>query len=51
MDDANVRAPFSGIVAKKMVNAGEKVHVKLERGELDCAVTSHGDTETRSKTH
>jgi hypothetical protein len=27
------------------------VHVKLERGELDCAVTSHGDTETRSKTH
>jgi exodeoxyribonuclease VII large subunit len=33
------------------VNAGEKVHVKLERGELDCSVTSHGDTETRSKTN
>ena len=27
MDDANVRAPFSGIVAKKMVNAGEKVGI------------------------
>jgi membrane fusion protein (multidrug efflux system) len=27
MDDAAVRAPFSGIVARKMVNAGEKVGV------------------------
>jgi exodeoxyribonuclease VII large subunit len=33
------------------VQPGDQVHVKLERGELDCAVTSHGDTETRSKTH
>jgi membrane fusion protein (multidrug efflux system) len=27
LDDANVRAPFSGIVARKMVNAGEKVGI------------------------
>jgi membrane fusion protein (multidrug efflux system) len=27
MDDAQIRAPFSGIVAKKMVNAGEKVGI------------------------
>jgi len=33
------------------VQRGDNVHVKLERGELDCAVTSHGDTETRSKTN
>ena len=30
------------------VNSGDTVHVKLERGELDCTVTS-ADTETRSK--
>jgi exodeoxyribonuclease VII large subunit len=33
------------------VQQGDRVHVKLERGELDCSVTSHGDTETRSKTN
>jgi exodeoxyribonuclease VII large subunit len=30
------------------VSSGEKVHVKLERGELDCVVTNHEGTETRS---
>jgi exodeoxyribonuclease VII large subunit len=25
---------------------GERVHVTLERGELDCAVTGHGDMES-----
>ena len=29
------------------VQPGDQVHVKLERGELDCAVTSHGDTQAR----
>jgi exodeoxyribonuclease VII large subunit len=27
---------------------GDRVHVTLERGELECIVTGHGDTETRS---
>ena len=26
------------------VESGARVHVKLERGELECAVTGHGDT-------
>jgi len=30
------------------VEPGDRVHVKLERGELDCAVTSHGPTDTGS---
>jgi exodeoxyribonuclease VII large subunit len=30
------------------VARGERVHVTLERGELDCAVTGHGNTEPRS---
>jgi exodeoxyribonuclease VII large subunit len=30
------------------VARGEHVHVKLERGELDCAVTGHGDMEPGS---
>jgi exodeoxyribonuclease VII large subunit len=30
------------------VERGERVHVKLERGELDCAVTGHGSTEEGS---
>ena len=29
------------------VATGERVHVRLERGELDCNVTGHGDTESR----
>jgi len=33
------------------VQQGDRVHVKLDRGELDCTVTSHGDAETRSKTN
>jgi exodeoxyribonuclease VII large subunit len=33
------------------VQQGDRVHVKLERGELDCAVTGHGDTEPRTKTN
>jgi len=33
------------------VKEGERVHVKLERGELHCDVAGHGDTETRSKTN
>jgi exodeoxyribonuclease VII large subunit len=33
------------------VKQGERVHVKLERGELDCDVTGHGGTEKRSKTN
>jgi exodeoxyribonuclease VII large subunit len=33
------------------VSEGERVHVKLEHGELSCDVTGHGDTETRSKTN
>jgi exonuclease VII large subunit len=33
------------------VKEGERVHVKLERGELQCDVTGHGDTKTRSKTN
>jgi exonuclease VII large subunit len=31
------------------VSPGDKVHVKLERGELDCTVTNDGSTEARSK--
>ena len=31
------------------VDSGDKVHVKLERGELDCIVTNHEGTEARSK--
>jgi len=30
------------------VERGDRVHVKLERGELDCAVTGHGTTEPDS---
>src|SRR4029079_9973045 len=30
------------------VERGDRVHVKLERGELDCAVTSRGSTEPDS---
>lgn len=30
------------------VGQGERVHVKLERGELDCAVTGHGSTKENS---
>jgi exodeoxyribonuclease VII large subunit len=30
------------------VARGDRVHVKLERGELDCAVTGHGTTEPDS---
>ena len=30
------------------VERGDRVHVKLERGELDCAVTGHGTTEPGS---
>ena len=30
------------------VERGDRVHVKLERGELDCAVTGHGSTEPSS---
>jgi exodeoxyribonuclease VII large subunit len=33
------------------VHHGDRVHVTLERGELDCAVTGHGDTEPPRKTH
>ncbi len=33
------------------VQLGDPVHVKLERGELDCAVTDHRDDETPGKTH
>jgi exodeoxyribonuclease VII large subunit len=33
------------------VQQGDGVHVKLERGELDCTVTGHGDTEPRTKTN
>jgi hypothetical protein len=33
------------------ITEGERVHVKLERGELDCDVAGHGGTETRSKTN
>jgi exodeoxyribonuclease VII large subunit len=32
------------------VDGGETVHVKLERGELDCLVTNPEGTETRRKT-
>jgi exodeoxyribonuclease VII large subunit len=30
------------------VERGDRVHVKLERGELDCAVTGRGPTDTDS---
>ena len=30
---------------------GDRVHVTLERGELQCDVTGHSDTKTRSKTN
>ena len=30
------------------VERGDRVHVKLERGELDCAVTGHGSAEPGS---
>ena len=30
------------------VERGDRVHVKLERGELDCAVTGHGPTDAGS---
>ena len=30
------------------VERGDRVHVKLERGELECAVTDHGTRESRS---
>jgi exodeoxyribonuclease VII large subunit len=33
------------------VNRGDTVHIKLQRGELDCTVTTHGNTETRSKSN
>jgi exodeoxyribonuclease VII large subunit len=35
----------------RAVQHGDRVHVTLERGELDCAVTGRGDTETRNKTN
>ena len=33
------------------VDSGDKVHVKLERGELDCTVTNHEGAETRGFDH
>jgi exodeoxyribonuclease VII large subunit len=33
------------------VDSGDKVHVKLERGELDCIVTNHEGAEARGFDH